>query len=198
MIKLVINILLAACAIALGYWLYEIIQEPIRFQEEKDKREDAVRTQLKNIAQLQDLYETVNGKYAWSFNELVRSMNSDSLEIERIEVDSVDEYGVPYGDTIKMLLPLADSVQQMGIDLSGLDKVPFSAAEGEEQKYFEFMVDSLMDQNVMVHTFEVSTLVKYYMTGYTDEKYKRFDKTYDIYSMRKVGDLTKQTSAGNW
>jgi len=59
--KIVVRILLGAAIIVLGYLVIESIMEPIRFNKEKKKREDATIQNLKDIRTAEVAYKT---KYA--------------------------------------------------------------------------------------------------------------------------------------
>jgi hypothetical protein len=65
----------------LVYLIYASIMKPIQFQNEKEARyEVAVKTML-DIKKLQSGYKSVNGKYADTFDELVKFVETGEFEI---------------------------------------------------------------------------------------------------------------------
>lgn len=79
--KPIISIALWAITIVLGYLIYSSVMKPIKFDKEKNTRyELAVKTML-DIKKAQSGFKTVHGKYADSFEELVRFIETEKFEI---------------------------------------------------------------------------------------------------------------------
>ena len=66
--KIIIQILLAAAALYLGYMCYQSVQNPIQFQKLKKQRYDRVIQKLKDIRTAQDAFKSIHGTYTSSFN----------------------------------------------------------------------------------------------------------------------------------
>ena len=79
--KKVLTLLLWMLSIFLGYLIYGSIMKPIEFKQEKEARyETAVKTML-DIKKLQTGYKSVNGKYADTFEELIKFVENGQFEI---------------------------------------------------------------------------------------------------------------------
>ena len=79
--KKVFTIVLWGISLFLVYLIYASIMKPIEFQNEKEARyEVAVKTML-DIKKLQTGYKSVHGKYADTFDELVKFVENGEFEI---------------------------------------------------------------------------------------------------------------------
>lgn len=79
--KIIFTILLWAISLVLGYLIYASVMKPIEFKQEKEARyEVAVKTML-DIKKLQTGYKSVNGKYADTFEELIKFVENGQFEI---------------------------------------------------------------------------------------------------------------------
>ena len=79
--KIIFTILLWVISLVLGYLIYASVMKPIEFKQEKEARyEVAVKTML-DIKKLQTGYKSVNGKYADTFEELIKFVESGQFEI---------------------------------------------------------------------------------------------------------------------
>ena len=79
--KKVFTIVLWGISLFLVYLIYSSIMKPIEFQNEKEARyEVAVKTML-DIKKLQTGYKSVNGKYADTFEELIKFVENGQFEI---------------------------------------------------------------------------------------------------------------------
>jgi hypothetical protein len=79
--KTLVSIALWAITLILGYLIYSSVMKPIKFDQEKNSRyEIAVKTML-DIKKAQSGFKTVHGKYADSFEELVRFIETGKFQI---------------------------------------------------------------------------------------------------------------------
>jgi len=79
--KKVFTIVLWGISLFIVYLIYASIMKPIEFQNEKEARyEVAVKTML-DIKKLQTGYKSVHGKYADTFDELVKFVENGEFEI---------------------------------------------------------------------------------------------------------------------
>mgnify|MGYP001492370933 CR=1 FL=1 len=79
--KTALNIVFAVIILALAYFLIESIMQPIRFNKEKDAREEAIKERLIDIRTAQETYKAVKGRYTGSFDTLITFLKSDSLPL---------------------------------------------------------------------------------------------------------------------
>lgn len=78
--KIKINYILAACMLALLVVCFLSIYQPIRFDEQKAVREQAVKERLVKIRQAEESYRKAHGTYAGQFDTLVKEgFLADSL-----------------------------------------------------------------------------------------------------------------------
>lgn len=92
--KTILEIVLGLAIIGLAIWLYMSIMEPVKFENEYNKRRDASAEKLKAIRTLEESYKVTYGCYCGSFDTLFnRLMNEDSLRIitKVINYDKIPE-----------------------------------------------------------------------------------------------------------
>lgn len=87
------NYILALLAVALGVVCFMSIYTPMRFDEQRDVRERAVKQRLIKIRYAEEKYRKANGVYAEDFAELVKcGLLADSLQY------------IPYADGVRFEL----------------------------------------------------------------------------------------------
>ena len=79
--KKVVNILLGICIVVLGYCVYESIMGPIRFENEKGIRDQAVIARLMDIKAAQTEYNYQHGGYCDNFDTLAEFIKTAQLPI---------------------------------------------------------------------------------------------------------------------
>lgn len=171
--------------------LYNSIQEPIAFQTAKDRREQAVVDRLIQIRKAQEMFRDIKGGFAPNFDTLRYVLENDRFAIIKIEGDADDpDNPTIFRDTTYK--PAIDSVRALGINLDSLEHVPYST------KKFDIDADTLTYQQTLVSVVEVGTKRSNFMGKYADEKYARYDNTYDPNTTLKFGDMNSPKLAGNW
>ncbi|HMP29221.1 MAG TPA: hypothetical protein PKD85_06460 [Saprospiraceae bacterium] len=188
-----INFLLLGLIVFAGFLVYKSIQDPIAFQAEKEVRKSAVAKNLQEIRTLQEIYRSITGSFAGSYEELVSVISKDSIPFENIIGDPDDPTNLDKIQRITTYASAADSVKALGINLEGLNIVPFS-----EGKKFEFFADTIEYQSTKVHVVEVSTTWKDFMGSFADPKYRKFDNRYDPEAPFKFGDRNTPSLNGTW
>ncbi|MCP4438933.1 MAG: hypothetical protein GY810_08305 [Aureispira sp.] len=202
--KIVFNIILLAVSIGLIYLLIESIRKPIDFTNTRDHREEVVRAQLKDIAELQKLYKGLRQTFANDFDSLKLGLVSDTFYVEKMVGDPNDTTTQMITEEIK--IPGKDSllswIREKGSDASideyfeNIRKVPFS-----DGVLFMMATDSAIvdgTDSLMAPTFAVGTQIKSYMPEYPKEDFAIYDPNYNPDNVRRVGDLKKTTTSGNW
>jgi len=188
--RIVINIVLVLIIAALAYMLVDSIREPIQFQSERDRREEAVETKLDQIRTAQESYRDITGEFAPTFDTLQQVLSTENFAIVSIIGDIDNDEEITY-DTL--FVPAADSISKLGIVLDSLPYIPY--ANGET---FDIKADTITYQAILVYVTEVGTSRDKFMGKYADPKYKRYDDTYDPTGRIKFGDMSKPSLAGNW
>ena len=92
--KTLVQILLGIVILGLIFWLYRSIMEPVKFDNEYNKRREACAEKLKAIRTLEEAYKNTYGCYTGSFDTLFnRLMNEDSMSVvnKNINYDKIPE-----------------------------------------------------------------------------------------------------------
>jgi hypothetical protein len=213
--KIVINLALVAVSALLVYFLIESIRVPINFKNTREFREVLVKERLKEIAELQKMYKDLRSDYANNFDTLAYVLLNDSFTVERVIGDPNDTTKVSV--RTEMRLAAADSLRgflRKGSTVSNttdlnayfaeIRLVPYSdePPTGKGAEAFEIIADSIaiasgMGTDIQTPTFEVRTKLSTYLPEF-DSTFTMYDKRYFPDTYRKVGDLTKPSTAGNW
>lgn len=112
--KLIIQILLAAVIIFLGYQCYNSIMIPQKFKEIKEQRYDKTIERLKDIRTAQEAYKGSFGRYTGSFDTLIHFIKFDSIKVVRSVGTLSDdqlEAGMTEAEAIKQGIILRDTVK---------------------------------------------------------------------------------------
>ena len=191
--KYVINFVLLVLIVVFAYFLYQSIAEPIKFTDEKAKRQKVVIENLKQIRKTQELYREITDSFATNFDSLIYVLKHDSIPVVKIlgnpdEISSVAE--VEY-DTI--YFSAIDSITNLKINLDSLKYVPYSNG-----KTFSIAADEIDYQKTKVNVVEVGIRYKDFMGKYADKKYQKYETGYDPNNQIKFGDLNTPNLTGNW
>lgn len=203
--KIALNILLALASIGLIYLLVETIRKPIVFKETREFREENVRACLKHTAELQKIYKTLRNSYAGDFDSLKHVLTTDTFLVDKVIGDRYDTTQVV--ETVQVKIPAKDSLMNwikqskkpsLSIDefFAYLKVVPHSGG-----KEFYIKTDSAVVEgtdSLMAPTFEVGTTIGCYMPEFDSASYVIYDPNYNPNNLRKVGDLYKPSTNGNW
>jgi len=206
--RIVIKILLGVAIIILGYLVVESIMEPIRFNKEKKKREDATIQNLKDIRTAQVAYKTKYAKYTGSFDTLINFVKFDSfpvvMAIGRIS-DSLWEKGVTEKEAIKMgviirdtsYVSVLDSIFSTTYPIDSLRFIPYS-----HEEFFLAATKIETASKVQVNIFEAHVLNSVLLHGLNKQliiNYSAEREKITGFKGLKVGSLEEATNnAGNW
>ncbi len=190
--RTIFNALMFLLILVLGFILYKQIQEPIAFQQMKDKREKAVTDRLVKIRKAQEAYRGVTGKFAPTFEDLTETLkNGKFMRIQVYgDVDDPTQKNIRYDTTY---MPAIDSVRALGIDLEGIDVVPY----GDGAK-FDIHADTVTYQSALVDVVQVGVTYETFMGEFKDARFKKYDEKYDPKKKIKFGDLNKPILTGSW
>jgi len=190
--RTIFNAVMFLLILALGYVLYTQIQEPIAFQKMKTEREKAVIDKLVKIRKAQEAYRGVTGKFAGSFEELTKTLQTGRFVIVNIkgDADDINNQKITYDTSYVSAI---DSIKTLGIELDGIDVVPF----GDGAK-FDIKADTVTYQQALVDVVEVGTAYGTFMAQFNDPKFKKYDEKYDPKKKIKFGDLSKPLLTGTW
>jgi len=206
--RIVTRILLGIAIIVLGYLVVESIMEPIRFNKEKKKREDATIQNLKDIRTAEVAYKTKYTKYTGSFDTLINFVKFDSfpvvMAIGRIS-DSLWEKGVTEKEAIKMGIIIRDTSYVSVLDsifskTYPIDSLRFIPHSGKE--FFLAATKIETASKVKVNVFEAHVLNSILLHGLNKQliiNYSAEKEKITGFKGLKVGSLEEATNnAGNW
>jgi hypothetical protein len=191
--KYVINLILVLLIVAFAYFLYQSIAEPIRFTDEKVRREKVVINRLKDIRKSQEIFREITDSFANNFDTLINVLKNDSIPVIKI-IGNPDEIGtedkVEY-DTI--YFSALDSLTKMKIILDSLPYIPYAGG-----KKFFMEAGEIDYQKTKVNVVEAGARYSDFMGKYANKAYKKYETGYDPENMVKFGDLNSPNLTGNW
>jgi len=190
--RLIVNLVLLIAIVGLAWVLVSVIQEPIMFKAEKEKRESAVVSQLKDIRTSLEIYKAIAGEYPKNFDTLKYVLKNGQIPLVQVYDDPSDPTGESYiYDTL--YFSAVDSIRSLGIGIDSLDFVPF----GEGTK-FDIQADTVTYQSTLVDVVQVGVKRKFFMGPFADPRFGKYDNSYDPNSTIKFGDLNAPNLSGNW
>jgi type II secretory pathway pseudopilin PulG len=199
MSRTILNTVLTLIFLGLVYVLAQMISEPIQFQNQKDKRERAVATQLKKIRTAQRAYRSITGKYAADFDTLSDVLTNAQFKIETVigDIDAGEEV-----TRTETFVNAIDSMTTLGINTSAdsLSYVPYGSTGAK----FEMKSAEIEYQSTTVQVVQVKIPWKDFMGDYANPRYSVYDPTYNTTNASeknyylKFGDLNKPTLNANW
>ncbi len=208
--KTTLNIVFTVIILVLIYFLVDSIMKPIRFNQEKDLRENLIKERLIDIRTAQEAFKAVKGYYTGSFDTLITFLKTDSMPVVYKRGSLTDEMiasgitsereavrrGLISRDT--SYIPVRDSVLTRDYPVDQLRMVP-----GVERSEFHMAAGRVMTSSmVLVNVFEayvlndvfLSDLDRQLVINYNDQRTKITG-----FPGMKVGDVrVPNNNAGNW
>ena len=208
--KTALSIVLTVIIFVLAWLLFQSIMKPIRFNQEKDARETAIKERLIDIRTAQEAFKSVKGHYTGSFDTLITFLKVDSLPLVFKRGSLTDEM-IAEGITSEQMavkkglisrdtsyIPVRDSVFQEGYPLDDLRFVP-----GMNDTEFQMAAGRVMTSSmVLVNVFEAYVLNDVFLGDLDRQLVVNYNeqrtKTTGFPGMR-VGDVKiPNNNAGNW
>lgn len=184
-IRIILNFLLVAFVAFFGWKLVNDIKGPIKFEEERAKRNLATVNKLKEIRKAQIMYKRKYENYMGSLDTLKQFIIDDSVMIINQIGDPNDSTVVVKKDTTWVMV--LDSLYKVDKNKpKELDIVPFSGGE-------KFMADAgeITKNKVKVKVFKAWTTL--------GVVYKSLNRQYfDPKQEFSVGSMEDATTSGNW
>ena len=207
----VIQILFVLVIIVLGYLIVESIMEPIRFNQEKEVREQAAIDRLIDIREAQKAYKDVYKKYTGSFDTLIAFVDTGNFTVVKaigdIPEEWLDELGFDKAREKALKegvisrentsVPVLDSLFYPGFRTDSLRYVPYTEGVTFNMTSGELLTSS----NLVVQVVEASCLYddllngmdKQLVVNYKDERQKIVG-----FEGVKFGSMEEGTLTGNW
>ena len=192
--KYLLNLLIVALIGFFGYALVTGIQDPIKFRNEKDKRRDVVVAKLEQIRTMQEMYRQIKGQFAPSFDELSSTLKTDSIPEIKLLADPDDPTNPDKFIEEITYYSAIDSVNSSGIDLDGLRYVPYTDNSVE----FSLSADTITYQKTLVPVVECMTRWNVFMGDYSNERFKKYDDSYEPNGPLGFGSMSSPNLEGNW
>jgi hypothetical protein len=204
--KPIINILLWALIIFLGYKTYMSIYKEIQFNQLKVERYKVVIDQLIDIRDSQLAYKEVNGEYAGNFDKLVRFIDTAKVPItQRRDVTVLDEEATKRFGGVEMFKTevVIDTLSYYSVKDSlfgGTDryKTMMNLSVGDKSAKINLKADKIDD----IPVFEASIakdLILSDQEKYLIEKEKQVVSVDGVNGPAlKVGSLEEVNTTGNW
>lgn len=193
----------------MGYLLVESIMNPIRFNQEKDRRYDATIKRLKDIRTAQVAYKAVYGEFTGSFDTLINFIKTDSFRVVKKEgmlSDSLIEAGWTEREALRAGIISRDTIRVSVLDslfghrfqVDSLRYIPYSRG-----KEFEMGATNIeTGSKVNVEIFEVKVHNNVLLEGLDEQLIINFNEEREKmtgYPGLRVGSLEEATNnAGNW
>ncbi|WP_417591578.1 hypothetical protein [Owenweeksia hongkongensis] len=198
-VSLVVNLVLLVAVVILGYNLYEIIQEPVRFQKIKEQRYTKIKERLEQIRDVQKTYRAEYNEFAKDLNSLIAFVDTGKQSIivrkdsSFMYYDEVFQQERSKDTTIVRVLGyknVKESLFGSNFDANKLQYIPMT----ENKFKFEMEANKIKVGDVVVPVFEARApnvdVFADIMGKYSDF----IDKDYGL----KVGSMTEPTLSGNW
>lgn len=207
--KQVLQVLLFVAIILMGYLVVDSVNQPIRFNKAKEKRQSAVVANLVDIRTAQVAFKNKYGHFTASLDSLVDFVKLDSLPMVNRQgalTDSMIEAGLTEKKAIQLGIIIRDTtyvsvkeeIFSAAFKIDSLPLVPFT-----EQDTFKLEAGIVKTaSNVEVQVFEASVLNDVYLKGLDKQEIINMNAMafkYEKFPGLKVGDILEaNNNAGNW
>ncbi len=203
--KTVFQFILAIAIVILVYLLVQSIMKPIRFNKERNIREQATIEKLKDIRTMEVAYKDKFEKYTGSFDTLVNFVKNDSFDIVKIigtyNQDEMTQAQALQKGIIKESItkvPVLDSLFRPSYPVDSIRYVPYT-----DHAQFQLGAGEVKTgSGVVVQVFQADVLYDTLLAGMDKQlviNYKDEQEKITNFPGLRVGSLTEATNnAGNW
>jgi hypothetical protein len=197
-VQLILKVALGLAIIGLSYFLYEIIQEPIRYEKIKEERYAEVKDRLEDIRDAQKAFRAEYGSFAKDFNTLVGFVDTGKQAIIERKDSSFMYYDETYQqdmekDTVIVTIlgyrNVKENLFNSSFNASEMRYIPFT-----EQKEFEMAAGNVEANEVTVPVFEARAS----NTVIFADIFKQYKQFIDADYALTIGSLQEPTLSGNW
>jgi len=195
--KILIQVVLLVIVAILGYFVFESIMEPVRFDKERRVRQKVVVEKLKDIRSSQLVFRRINGSYANNFDTLIKFIKVAEVPVVKMIPDPEDTtFTKTINDTVGYI-KVADTIfANKKYTIDQLSLIPYSGGE-----QFEMNADTIERGGVEVFVFEAKAPFTSFMKGMDEQTMRNIiakSEDLDRYPGLKVGSLTEPSTDGNW
>ncbi len=193
--KTAIQIGLAIIIVALVYFIYDSIMEPVRFRQEVVQREARIIDRLKDIRQVQLAHRSRYQRFTGDLDSLVAFVKNDSLPVVRA-IGTVPDT-LTEREAVRLGIVERDTIWRKAVDsllrratypVDSLPYVPFS-----EGKRFTMEAEKIERGLVELPVFHAFTVPEHYLHDLDEWRvyYTRMEGL-------RVGSLHEPSTDGNW
>ncbi|MCT8340178.1 hypothetical protein [Luteirhabdus pelagi] len=209
--RIVIQLVLWAIIIFLGYQVYSSISGPYEFNNEKERRYRKVIENLKDIRVAELAHKEITGQFTGSFDSLVRFIDTAEFAITQrrdtvyADVEKNKAFGIDEGYFIEESLidtlgftPVRDSLYQGTDRYKRMMNVPIDGVDAT----FDLEAGTLMKNDTEYSVFEAKITKDVVLTGmdkdliYQEKQVVSVDGVNGEYI--KVGSMNEINTNGNW
>jgi len=193
-----IKIGLSVLILVLAILLINSIMAPVKFENEKGKRERVVIEQLKEIRDVQIAYKGIYDRYTSSFDTLIDFIKNGQIPVVNIIPDPKDTTFIKtINDTIGYVL-VVDTLfkHHVNFNPNNFRFIPFS--NGQE---FELDAGAIEISRTKVNVFEAKALYIHILQGMDNQLIVNLRKKLrelEKYEGLKVGSMDEASTDGNW
>jgi hypothetical protein len=193
--KTVIQIALVIVIVVLGYFIFESIMEPVRFNQEVARREAMIIQRLKDIRTVQLAHRARYQRFLGDLDSLVLFVKNDSLPII-MAIGTVPD-SLTEAEAVRAGLVKRDTIWRAAADTLvrnipySLDSMPYVPKSGG--KRFTLAAGFIERGLVQLPVFEAFTVPEEYLTDV--DKWKIY---YTRLAGLKVGSMIEASTDGNW
>jgi hypothetical protein len=210
LVKKVIQVILVLAVLILSYFIYDSIQQPIRFNKEQERRYNAAIIRLKDIRTAQIAYKNVNGRYTGSFDTLIGFISTGKFKVVKMIgtiPDSLLDAGMNEKEALRLRLITRDTIEVSVKDSlfkspdfvsDSLRFVPYTPKMQFEMASGEVITGS----KVVIQVFEAKVSNTILLHGLDKQLFINFNENQEKYTDfpgLQVGSLREaNNNAGNW
>lgn len=204
-LKIVVNLVLWAIIIIMGYFTYMSVYGEIQFNNLKQKRYAVVIERLKDIRDSELAYKQVNGKFTDNFDELVKFVDNGEFTITQRRDSTIKDVVLTKQFGVDMFkdIVIVDTLGKKSVkdSLFGADtryKKMMFVPVGEKDSKFKLQAGMLDDIGVFEASVDKSVILN-------DQDKNLVEKEKQVVSVDgvngptlKVGSMEEITTKGNW
>jgi len=192
-----LKIVLATVIIVLGFFVFNSIYKPVRFENSLHTREKVISERLKDIRLAQNLFRSQYGRYTGSFDTLISFLRNGKIPEVKIIPDPNDStFTRTINDTLGYISIYDSIFSKKGYPLDKINVLPYS-----DNDLFAMLAGKINKGGVEVSVFEVSARLEAYTKDLDRQLIiNRIKELEDKskYPGLKVGSMNEATLDGNW
>lgn len=206
--KIGIQIVLWVASIFFAYKIYDSINGPIKFNEEKNVRYAKVINRLKDIRTAQIAHRDVKGVFSNNFDSLIKFIDEGQFTLIEKRDSSFLEYDRTYRiDMLREIIvidtlgtvPVKDSLFKTSLSYKNMAFIPI---EGVDDQKFEIAAKVIDKNGYKVPVFEVKVKKNVILFDQNKDLIKQENETIAVDGVNGpeiiLGSLSNVSTNGNW